>query len=383
MSNKLTIIIPTRNRASLAINAAESILGQQGLSPHILLSDNSTKDEESSLLNDYVENNRSKNITLIRPQKPLPMSDHWNWAIEHALTNTGGTHFAILTDRMLFRPGLIREVLELIDAHPSKVISYTYDRINDNSQPVAYQPLPRSGLILTLGSSQLLHMAAGMKFSSCLPRMLNSVSPRVLLEKMRARFGSVFSSISPDYCYCFRALSQENSIVYYDKSILLSYAHDRSNGASVSRGTKSLDHVDFLRSQPSGSINSNTPLPQIMTVGNAVVNEYNFVKEESQSPEFLEIKQDAYLEFLAQEVSNYNSQEAMESAFLTLKNAGWIQPSTRMFSSCVKFFNRAALWALSRKFRTTQDAIAYALATGPRTNPIFFALRSDLKNAKI
>ncbi len=383
MSNKLTIIIPTRNRANLAINAVESILGQQDLSPHILLSDNSTNHEDSALLNDYVTNASSKSVTLIRPQKPLPMSDHWNWAMEHALTNTDSTHFAILTDRMLFRPGSTREILELIDERPNKVISYTYDRINDHAQPVVYQPLPRSGFILALSSSHLLHMAASMKFSSCLPRMLNSVSPRDLLEKMRVRFGSIFSSISPDYCYCFRALSQENSIVYYDKSILLSYAHDRSNGANVSRGTQSLDHLDFLRSQSSGSINGNTPLPQIMTVGNAVVNEYNFVKEESESPEFPEIKQDAYLGFLAQEVSNYNNQEAMESAFLTLKNAGWIQPPPRMFSACVNFFNRAALWALSRKFGTSQDAIAYALATGPRTHPIFFALRNDLKKAQI
>ena len=77
--------------------------------------------------------------------------------------------------------------------------------------------------------------------------MLNCIVPRRVFENISARFGNVFTSIAPDFNFCFRCLDLEDSILFYDKSPLFHYALDRSNGASASRGESTADTDDFKR----------------------------------------------------------------------------------------------------------------------------------------
>ncbi|MGE0811045.1 MAG: hypothetical protein AB7N69_10605 [Immundisolibacter sp.] len=309
----------------------------------------------------------------------MSMTEHWEWALATAIRMTLSSHFCILTDRMLFRPGTLKRLMDLIALHPHEVISYTYDRIHDYSRPIVYQPLPRSGQILKLSSGHLLLMSAKMKFKSCLPRMLNSVAPRESLLRLRSRFGTVFDSVSPDYCYCYRTLNVEQSFIFYDKSILLSYAHDRSNGAATARGSESSDHKDFLQTLAKESINRNTLLPDLMTVGNAVINEFNFVKQEIGHSGYGEVDRSAYLNFLANEVLRFEDLRARENSLRALREAGW-QESRRSLAQKIKdALAHLALSVPSRNFNTVGEAINYALTHEPLTHRIFVGLSRDIR----
>src|SRR5205085_2298258 len=85
-------------------------------------------------------------------------------------------------------------------------------------------------------------------FFSCLPRMLNCVAPRSVLNAMAERFGNLFLFMSPDLCFAHRCLERLDSILYYDKALLTSYAHSRSIGASYGRGIITKDYTDFIAS---------------------------------------------------------------------------------------------------------------------------------------
>ena len=383
MQPNLTILIPTRNRANLAIAAIRSVTTNPGAAGiTLVVSDNSTDAAESSKLAQHIRQIDNAAPALITPPQPMPMTEHWEWAMTMAIDKTSSSHFCILTDRMLFRPGTLSRLIDLIASNPEDVISYTYDRIHDYSRPVVYQPLPRSGKLLRLDAGRLLKMSAHMKFTSCLPRMLNSVAPRESLLRLKQKFGTVFSSISPDYCYCFRTLNVEPTILYHDKSILLSYAHDRSNGAATARGSDSGDHNDFLQTLASGTVNQMTPLPQIMTIGNAVVNEYNFVKNELDDSTCSEVDGAAYLNFLAAEILNFESAGAREESFKILKKAGWQQSRRSLMQKIKEPLAKLALKGLSRTFNTREEAINHALAHGPLTHPILLALNESIRGHK-
>ncbi|HET8782754.1 MAG TPA: hypothetical protein VFM63_10080, partial [Pyrinomonadaceae bacterium] len=137
-----------------------------------------------------------------------------------------------------------------------------------------------------------------------LPRMLNCLVPRSVFNRFHTRFGNVFASIAPDFNFCFRCLDVENSILFFDKSLLFHYALNRSNGASVSRGEMTPDNADFTANLPVADATRNyaTPIPQLNTAVNAVFNEYLIYKQESMSPRFFEVDLQKYLAAIAVEI---------------------------------------------------------------------------------
>ena len=135
-------------------------------------------------------------------------------------------------------------------------------------------------------------------YDASFPRMLNCVVPRGVVNRLNERFGSVFSSIAPDWNFCFRALSLEDSIVFFDKAILLHYALDRSNGQSITRGVMTRDYADFLANLKT-ALNASAPIPGIATVWNAIIHEYCEVKRATGSPKFPELNRLRYEQALA------------------------------------------------------------------------------------
>ncbi len=162
-----------------------------------------------------------------------------------------------------------------------------------------------------------------------LPRMLNCVVPRTLLNRMRQRFGNVFTSISPDFVFCCRCLEMEDSVLFYDKSPLFHYALNRSNGASVSRGEMTSDNADFTANLPVDSSKRNyaTPIPELTTAVNAVFNEYFLFQQETNSPRFFEVDFEKYLKANAEEIREVGDPE-LRAEMLALVVAQGYHPNS-------------------------------------------------------
>src|SRR4051794_10821383 len=101
--NGVVVVIPTRNRADLAINAIRSVLTQPGCDVQVLVSDNSTTDEDAGTLIRFCEQLKDERLRYIRPPESMSMSVHWEWAMQQALHLYSANHFSYLTDRMIFR----------------------------------------------------------------------------------------------------------------------------------------------------------------------------------------------------------------------------------------------------------------------------------------
>jgi YD repeat-containing protein len=326
--NGAVVVIPTRNRAQLAMNAVRSLLDQPVDDFRILVSDNSTSEPDRNDLESFCASLADSRMRYVRPPQPLPMPEHWEWAIEQALANYKTSHFSYLTDRMMFRQGALKELLGLTLRYPDKVITYNHDRISDDTRPIRVEQYEVTEKLLEVESQRLLQLVSEVILHHGLPRMMNCIVPRRVLEVIHRRFGNVFTSIAPDFNFCFRCLDLEDSILFYDKSPLFHYAQDRSNGASAVRGESTQDTIDFEANLPVESSKRNyaTPISSLITATNAVLNEYLIYKQETGSPRFPGLNLQNYLRANAIEVAEVREPQLRAQSYALLVEHGYRDP---------------------------------------------------------
>jgi glycosyltransferase involved in cell wall biosynthesis len=294
------VVIPTRNRADLVRNAVKSVLEQPEFDAPVFISDNSTSLSERAELRQYAGGLKNSRVHYIAPPEPLSMTRHWDWAMRQAMALCDASHVTFLTDRMIFKPGELRALAAIIRAYPDKILTYMHDMVDDFSRPVVVRQYTWTGNLYEVSSTRLLELVArSLVYDSSIPRMLNCIVPRALLEAIRGRFGNFFDSIAPDWNFAFRSLAVVDSTLFYDRASLVHYAQDRSNGQSANYGITNSAYQDFVRDLGSLPRNFAAPFPEIMTVWNAIISEYCHTKKVTQSPKFPELDMEKYVHALA------------------------------------------------------------------------------------
>lgn len=351
MPGPLVIVIPTRNRADIAQASLRSVLAADVPGVRVIVSDNSSDPAEAEALRVACERHVGEQVAYVRPPQPLAMTAHWSWALERALADPAVEHVGYLTDRMLFARGELEHVLAAIDAAPGLIVSYNHEHFNDLRDPVRVVPNEWSGRLLAIEARALIVTAAQGGRHMATPRMLNSVAPRAVLEAVRARFGSVFASVAPDFAFAFRALASVERIAFLDRPVLLEHSTRRSNGTSVSRGIASRDGVDFLK-LAGEAMYADAPAPQLHTLSNAVFNEYCFVRAEA--PEALPplLRRD-YLARIAADIAEIEDPALAARTLEQLRALGWTarderQARARTIASLMRFYGPRPLTAVRR-----------------------------------
>jgi hypothetical protein len=345
----LLVVVPTRNRSDLAEAAIRSVLDQGDGEVSVLVSDNSTKAEQAEALAAFCKAEPSGRLRYARPPRPLPMDEHWEWVLERALDGEVD-HVLYLTDRMVLRPGALAEIAALVRRHPDQVLTYNHDRIDDARVPVRLEQRRWTGRLLRLSSAKLRQLASECVPLPWLPRMLNCVVPRRVLDDVKASYGHVFlkgdhedrrGSTSPDFRFGFRCLARVESILHLDHYLLVHYAMTRSNGATFARGMASPDTAQFDPAE----LNLAAPVPGFLTIMNAVVHEYCAVRSETSSPRFPEIDRRKYLQAIAGEIAEIENPELRER-MRVLMSAQGARPGPSRRALLRKA--RRATWWLSR-----------------------------------
>jgi hypothetical protein len=247
----------------------------------------------------------------------MAMAAHWDWAIRQVLAEDTISHVSVLTDRMLFLPGALQAVVDVVERFPDDIVTYSHDGLGDLDSPVSLWQAPWTGRMVRVPSRLLLELAARCmldELEAVLPLLLNTVVPRPRLEAVAAAYGSVCADvISPDYGFAFRALTLTDDILYFDRALMLSYAQDRSNGASGARGLPNKDHADFVATV--GPLSYAAPIPGLGTPANAIVHEYCVVRANDLT--LPEVHMERYVELLRSEMSRMSdgpTRQAMEEA---------------------------------------------------------------------
>jgi hypothetical protein len=299
--NRLVILVPTRNRPALAQRAVESILEADPPNVVVMLSDNSTGAAHVDSLTRFVAQRGDPRIQLRRPPKAMPMTAHWNWALNEGIRCETVSHITVLTDRMMFKAGSLNTLLRLVERYPEKIITYDHDRVVDHRVPITVELNPWSDETLMLTAKRLLSLSAKCTFPSSLPRLLNSIVPRSFLENNIKAYGSIVGSLCPDYSFCYRALALIDDIVYWDRAPIFHYALGESNGESVSRGVVTEASSDFMSTAP-GTLFRAAPCPSVRTVGNAMMHEYCVISGTSSGKEFPPVDIAMYTQMLRKEI---------------------------------------------------------------------------------
>ena len=391
MPPSFVVIVPTRNRAALAKNAIRSVLEQAGDNVRLLVSDNSTLPNEIRELNSFCTGLRDARLRYVTPPEPLAMPPHWEFAVNFALTHYDATHFVILTDRMMFRAGMLATVKRIVAEKPDAVLSYNDDMVHDKTSPVRLERKKLTGQVLDLDSAQLLYLSSIGVYPQALPRMLNCVVPRTMLDAIRTRFGDVYTSVAPDLCHAYRCLALCDHIRYYDAPVMVQYGFAKSNGTGYYDKQTNDAWTDFNRNAGPRGLTFASPIPEICSNLNIVYHEYCFVRQQANDDaRFPAVDWRRYVHAIAQDIDYCANPHVREQLFATLRKhagddlAGWSptapppSPQRSVAKRVWASFRKAADLALTPlgfqsydgAFKNTAAALQYSNRTAPQYVPV-------------
>jgi hypothetical protein len=117
MSPRLTIAIPTYNRAELLRQALTSALVQTSADVQILVSDNGSSDGTAAMLAQY----NDPRLRKIRHEITMPRAEHGTFLFSAVETE----FILVLSDDDWIEPEFATEILRLFDDHPDVSFAYT------------------------------------------------------------------------------------------------------------------------------------------------------------------------------------------------------------------------------------------------------------------
>jgi glycosyltransferase involved in cell wall biosynthesis len=200
---KLSILIPTRNRAAYLQSCIESALRVNG-EIEIIVSENHGTDNSWEICQKY---NNSK-ITMIRPDKPLPMHENWNFLINRAQGEWIiflGDDDAILSHACEYINN-ISEKYPTIEAIVSPRAYYFWPQ-NDSLKSRYYAPFSNTEMLCNSKADLDLALNGQIDYIY-LPQIYSGGFQRKSLVKriIKANNGKYFNSLQPDAYSALMAL---------------------------------------------------------------------------------------------------------------------------------------------------------------------------------
>lgn len=192
---RFSIVVPTYNRASLLQHSLPTALEQTFDDYEIVVSNNASTDETAEVLSGF----SSSRLRVVRPERPLSMVDHWEFALGHA---TGDWVLFLCDDDALLPNCLARLDSVMREAGGHEVIQYDRFRYvhGDGARPDGdYVDLGSRVLhsLRTVESSRRL-FTVFWRLSIEMPKLLNCAARSSLIARLRARHGRVFGLWAPD-----------------------------------------------------------------------------------------------------------------------------------------------------------------------------------------
>lgn len=111
---KLSIIIPTKNRASTIGHTLKTILSQSYQNYEVIISDNQSEDNTAKIISGFID----KRIKYFRTTSRLGMTQNW----ENALSKVTGDYVSCIGDDDGFLPNAFQDVVSLFEATKSNAI---------------------------------------------------------------------------------------------------------------------------------------------------------------------------------------------------------------------------------------------------------------------
>ena len=126
--NKVTIGIPTYNRASLLEEAVESVLRQSFRDIHIIISDNNSTDNTEQVVKELQERSSDIKISYIKQTESIPVVD--NWLV--TLNKANSVYFGWLQDDDLIAPDFVETAVQSMEEIENATVYCCYSQYSEN-----------------------------------------------------------------------------------------------------------------------------------------------------------------------------------------------------------------------------------------------------------
>lgn len=319
MTASIAALIPTRNRADLALAAARSLLDQD-CPIEIFLSDNSSSPELA--LRDFC--NDEKGVHYLRPSRELSMPEHWDWGLSEVMRRSGATHITLHYDRKISKPREWGSVLVAAARWPDQLLSFSSDFVTIDPPPRRLWQPAWTGKLYSVTTARMAALIAASRIhdaGQALPILSNCLVPRAVLLKIAERFGDICNSNSGDAPFVCRFLALYDRYLYYDRPIGVGYAPHRSAGMGYLRGGGG-DFDDYLKTWGDRKWLDRAPIPGVNLGHNMLFHEYEIVREQT-GDRLPPIDLEAYLRGLGDALQFKTDGAEREHLKRVLESHGW------------------------------------------------------------
>jgi hypothetical protein len=387
MTATIAALIPTRNRADLAIAAVRSLL-DQNCPIEIFVSDNSTADEG---LREFCLG--QTNVHYLRPPADLSMPAHWDWALNQVLERSQATHITLHYDRKLSKPREWGALQAIASARPDLLITFSADFVTIDPPPRRLWQPPWTGKLYSVTTARTAELVAAARINDMgqvLPILSNCLIPRTILTRMAQQFGNICNGNSGDAPFFCRYLTLDDRYLHYDRPIGIGYAPQRSAGFGYLRGEGG-DFPDYLKTWGEGKWLERAPIPGINLGHNMLFHEYEIVREQT-GDRLPPIDFNAYLDALGDALRHKTNAAERERLKQILESYGWsdrLDPSPpwstrkklRHFAGrLLRKLRIAPAQSTGFEFRDDEEAIRFALEHPLR--PTSYSLHLETINAE-
>ena len=227
---KITVIIPTRERAGVLEAALRTATAQTYEGLEIIVSDNCSGDGTD----DVVQRANDSRIRYLNTGRRLSMSHNWEFALAHV--QEGWVTFMGDDDGLL--PGAISRIAEIVAATQAQVIrtefcTYDWPGMPNRSEGQLIVPL-LSGLEYRRSSWWLRKVLEGKTRYSQLPMIYNGGFIHIsVLKRIKEIMGTFFPSVNPDVYTAVAVARLTEEFLFIREPLAMSGTSKYSNGHSA------------------------------------------------------------------------------------------------------------------------------------------------------
>jgi glycosyltransferase involved in cell wall biosynthesis len=199
---RFSIVVTTCDRPSLLPAAVRSALEMRFDDFELIVSDNFSKVPAAEILADC----RDERVRIIRTDRRLPVSDHWEFAWERVQ----GEFAMYIGDDNALHPDILALSDRAIREHDLEVISWRVSSYFHPDWNITYGSLPSFGNVVGVDAGTtgklyraredevLQQFARQLRLSGCFPCMVNFVFPKARADYVRRKAGRFFWAPNPD-----------------------------------------------------------------------------------------------------------------------------------------------------------------------------------------
>jgi glycosyltransferase involved in cell wall biosynthesis len=191
---RLSLIIPTRERAETLRYALKTAVEQKSDAIEIIVSDNFSKDNTREIVQSYDD----PRVRYVNTGQPMSMCGNFEFALEQAR----GEYILFIGDDDAVLPGGLDKLLAEMDAHPSPIYSWPmpayYWPLKDKKAYTTYIPTPTEPHDIDLKKLARFVVKHGGWQYYRIPCVYQAAVHRSITDAIRAKAGKVFPATQPD-----------------------------------------------------------------------------------------------------------------------------------------------------------------------------------------